>query len=682
MKAGHRRQEADGSRRQTAGATLALSRLPSRAARLLPSAACLLLASATAQAYEVVLIRPTQYLADHPDRLSDASTFLGRARALLDEAGFEHHTLNEADVLQGGLSAGEFLLCAYNPDMPAEVAAAVAGFLDGGGRALFCYYLSDPLRDKLGLAPLQYAAAGDARTMEYLAAGPAPLAGQPRRVRQGSWNANLTQPTRPEVTMPARWLSADGKSSPGAALFIGPQAAFLGHVLTAGDTARKAELLAAIISHYRPGTWDLLASRVLDRAFVFRHAPDAAAFDALCRTPRARDRLAKLRDESRDIDRARQHGHGPEAFRRSRDLRVEAERLYLACLPRRKNEFRGAWVVMPGGVGDWGWEKTARAARRNRLRALFVRVEWRGEAHYKSSVLPIAEEVRSGADPLRDAVAACHKHGVQVHAWFINHNWRTPPQELIDEFSAQGRWQVSPEGEDRVLEGGSRVYWLNPSDPRNVELQAKMMAEVARDYDVDGVHFDYIRYENYSGSYGAADRERFERDTGLTLASWPADVLPRRGDTPAGRLHEQFLEWRVTQVSNVVKACSEAVRAARPSCKLSAAVYPAWPAHRLQVGQDWPRWLAEGWIDFVCPMNYDPPGYYERHEQRVIAQRAAAGDHPLYSGIGSYLQPDAIAVADQIVSDRRNGADGVLLFSYTADLATDILPKLRRGPLR
>ena len=381
-------------------------------------------------------------------------------------------------------------------------------------------------------------------------------------------------------------------------------------------------------------------------------------------------------------DRHPAEGRADKAFGESLSLRQDAEKLYVSCLPSKKHELRGAWVVMPGGVGDWGWGKTARVARRNGLSALFVRVEWRGQAHYKSRVLRMADEVKEGRDPLAEAVAACRKYGLEIHAWFINHNWRTPPEELIEEFSAQGRWQVAPDGEDRVWEGGDRVYWVNPSDPRNVKLQADMMAEVAREYDVDGVHFDYIRYENYSGSYGDADRERFERDTGLKADKWPEDVLRGQGSRPAGKLHQPFLEWRVTQVSNVVRACSEAVRAAKPECKLSAAVYPAWPAHRLIVGQDWPRWLKEGWIDFVCPMNYDSPSYYARHERRVIAQREAAGGYPLYSGIGSWLQPDATAVADQIITDRANGTDGFLLFSYTAELGTTILPKLRRGPLR
>ena len=653
----------------TTSRLLTLSALGALAASCIPAAA-----------YEVVLLRPNAYLAENPERIGDASKFLGRARALLGEVGLRHHTINEDAALEDGFPEGEFLLCAYNPNMPRDVADAVADFLDDGGHALFCFYLTEALCEKLGLAPLEYTPAGDDELMEYVATGAEgkKLPGQPTRVLQSSWNAHLTEGLREDVRVAGRWLAADRKTSPGGALFVGPEAAFLGHVFTEGDTARKAALLTSVVSHYQPGTWDLVAERALQGVFDFRHAPGLEGMRELCDRRYDRKRLGEIDVKLNRIAMLRAAGRSRKAFQRAQALRAEAERLYISALPTRKRELRGAWVVMPGGVGDWGWEKTARVAKRNGLTDLFVRVEWRGIAHYKSKVLRQDEDVEAGADPLAECLEACHKHGLKVHAWFINHNWRTPPEDLIKEFSEAGRWQFGPDGQDRVLEGGQRVYWVNPSDPRNVKLQADMMSEVAREYRVDGVHFDYIRYENYSGSYGKADRARFEADTGLEVREWPGDVLR----SPRGRLNGEFLEWRVQQVSSVVEACSEAVREANPECKLSAAVYPAWPNHRLIVGQDWPEWLEEGWIDFVCPMNYDAPSYYSRHEGRVLAQREAAGGYPLYSGIGAWLQPSAIDVADQVVTDRNNGADGILFFSLTEQFATEVLPKLRRGPLK
>ncbi|MGQ9731868.1 MAG: glycoside hydrolase family 10 protein [Candidatus Zipacnadales bacterium] len=632
--------------------------------------------------YEVVILRPNQYLADNPNKINEVTEFLNYARAALDEARLKHHTIDENEALATGIPPDEFLLCAYNPKFPESVQTAISKFMDAGGHALFCNYLPDELRQRLKLSTLEYVQAGEKKSLEFIVRGPHDLPGQPKRVRQSSWNAHLTKPLSPEVFIAGQWLGIDGHTSPGAALLVGPEAAFLGHVLTSGDVQGKSALLISVISHYRRGTWNLVAKRTLEQLFSFRHAPDIQAFEKLCPTDWHRERLSRLKARAWRAELLRRVGRRRKAFERSRALRKEAEELYLACLPTRRHEFRGAWVVMPAGVGDWGWERTAQAAKQGGLDALFVRVAWRGTAHYKSQVLRLAEEIKAGEDPLAEAIKACHRQGLEIHAWFINHNWRIPPADLIEEFSKEGRWQIGPDGKEGIMEGSERVYWLNPSDLRNIALQAQMMAEVAREYEVDGVHFDYIRYENYAGSYGEDDRRRFETDTGLKVAKWPDDVLPGTEQRPPGQLHEEFLEWRVQQINNVVEACSKAVRAVRPDCKISAAVYPAWPSHRLMVGQDWPHWLREGWIDFVCPMNYDAPDYYMRHVRRVMNQREVAGTYPLYSGIGSWLQPDAVAVADQIVADRENGADGFVLFSLTPELAEDVLPQLRKGPLR
>ena len=213
------------------------------------------------------------------------------------------------------------------------------------------------------------------------------------------------------------------------------------------------------------------------------------------------------------------------------------------------------------------------------------------------------------------------------------------------------------------MEGGDRVYWVNPSDPRNVTQQAEMMAEVAANYAVDGVHFDYIRYENYNGSYGEADRQRFEEWRREPVANWPDDVLIGTRDRPAGPLHGFFCRWRTDQVSEVVRACAEAVRKASTDCKLSAAVYPSFPYHRKSVAQDWARWLRNGWLDFVCPMTYDSPGYYDRHLDRVGRQRPAA-EGQLMVGIGAWLHGDAITIADQYYESALKDVDFIKKFIF------------------
>ncbi len=628
----------------------------------------------------MVLLRPTRYLAEKPGMASEVHRYLQNARDILETAGLRHHTIDEETVLDAGFPEGEFLMCPYNPYMQADIAGAIGAFLDKGGHALLCYFCEESLRPRLGIGDLLYTSGGDGDLFQNLQpTGYAPP-GMPARVKQSSWNAYLLASIDETVGQPVmEWIAADGYTNYGPALVMSEEAAWFGHVMTRGDFGNKAAMLLSVIGRRHPEVWDRAAKWAARTDLGFRYAKDVAGLVKLAAGTPAEDRARTL---ARDLGSLRDQATGGapwEAFREAADVRARAESVYLASLPSRPDKMRGVWVVSVEGVGNWGWDKTARIAKENGLTDLFVRVEWGGRANYRSKVL--RERIGPDEDPVADGIAACHKYGLKYHAWFINLNWRKPPQEIIDEYAAKGFWQISPEGENRVSEGRDKVYWLNPSEPGVVKLQADMMSEVAANYAVDGVHFDYIRYENYSGSYGERDRQRFEKWARIKAENWPADVLRGPGDEPDGKLHERFCEWRWEQVSTVVRAVSEAVRRANPTCKLSAAVYPSWPYHRKSVGQDWALWLHEGWIDFICPMAYDTPGNFERHTDRVRRQREAAEDKPLMVGLGSWLHPGPVSVAEAIVADRELGADGFLFFSYTPQLGQTILPALRQSVL-
>ena len=633
---------------------------------------------AVAESFDVVLLRPSGYLSEHPRAGSEVHKYMQSARDILEVAGLRHHTIDEQEALSNGLPSGEFLLCPYNPNMSADVAAAIRSFLDGGGHALFCYFCEDSLRERLGIGDLLYTPGGEADLFRYLEPTCFAPPGAPDRVEHRSWNAFLLASIDEHRAKPVmEWIAADGKTNYGPALVMSGEAAWFGHVMTPGELPGKAQMLLSVIGRWEPEVWDRAVEWVLRPDLGFRYAPDVIGLQELARGRASEARARELANAFETLRNGAGKRPAWEVFEEAVELRSGVEGAYLAALPTRDDKLRGAWVVSPRGVGDWGWEKTARVASENGLTDLFVRVGWGGRANYKSKVLPM--RISEDEDPVAEGIAACHKHGLKYHAWFINFNWRTPTAAIIEDISAKGLWQIAPDGEERIQEGRDRVYWLNPSEPGVVELQAAMMAEVAREYAVDGVHFDYIRYENYSGSYGERDRQRFEAWASVKSDDWPDDVLRARGDKPAGKLHEQFCEWRCEQVSQVVRAVAEAVRAVRPTCQLSAAVYPSWPYHRKSVAQDWARWLNEGWIDFVCPMTYDTPGRFERHTDRVRRQREAAGDKPLMVGIGSWLHPGPVSVAECIVADRELGADGFLLFSYTPALGEHILPALRDG---
>lgn len=138
--------------------------------------------------------------------------------------------------------------------------------------------------------------------------------------------------------------------------------------------------------------------------------------------------------------------------------------------------------------------------------------------------------------------------------------------------------------------------------------------ELATNYAVDGLHFDYIRYS--------------ERGSPYTHNVWgyhPGAVarfntLHGHTGTPAAD-DPDWLQFRRDQVTALVRKTWLSVRAARPEVCVSAACI-AWglapvdataaafessSAHR-QVLQDWRGWLEEGIVDLAVPMVYQHYG--------------------------------------------------------------------------
>jgi uncharacterized lipoprotein YddW (UPF0748 family) len=218
---------------------------------------------------------------------------------------------------------------------------------------------------------------------------------------------------------------------------------------------------------------------------------------------------------------------------------------------------------------------------------------------------------------------------------------------------------------------GEVTDWLNPADPQNFQLEVDSMLEVVRKYDVDGIHFDYIRYPNNNLDYSDFSRRKFETDMGLKVTNWP-------GDCHTGALHDQYRDWRAAQITRLVETVSREARKIRPGVKISAAVFGDYPSCRDSVGQEWPLWAQRGYVDFLCPMDYTDDD--ERFTKWIQSQKKLVGDVPLYPGIGATASRSTLTadrVVGQIQIARSLGAEGFTVFNLSEQTAKAILPGVR-----
>ena len=181
-------------------------------------------------------------------------------------------------------------------------------------------------------------------------------------------------------------------------------------------------------------------------------------------------------------------------------------------------ELRGIW--MHATQTKTPREADALVARIDKanLNAVFLHVwYWGGQAFFESELCPMGDGVQAGYDPLGYMVKQCHRRGIQVHAWFVNGAYgATQPKHALDKHPD---WAVD--------EGAGGSLWYDFGKPEVRRFQSDLMIECLRKYDIDGLHFDYIRYgpkqcycDHCQNEF--ARRYGFEPMTGARRTTFPA----------------------------------------------------------------------------------------------------------------------------------------------------------------
>lgn len=622
-----------------------------------------------ALASDVAIVLATEAITQTPDEASSVRTFAEGMQAMLDAADIPADMVDDAQVAAGGLAGHRVAILPHCPYLAPETLAALTEFAEGGGKLIACYTLAPEIARLLSVGNLTYVRAEPADQFATFVFEPGAVPGVPERVGQGSWNITGVTPG-PGARVIAWWEDRAGNRAPQPAIVQSENGLFIAHVLTRDDLDGKATMLTALIGLFVPDVWLRAAENAIARATKVGPFTDAAALRQFALSNAAdtpgEARVSELLGQAEaalGAARASQVADPPAACQQAAKARQAFRDAYALAHRPRAGEFRAVWEHSGGGaLGNWE-DSIANLADAG-FTAVVPNMWWGGLAHYDSAYLPHSSLFERRGDQIAQCIEAAHKRGIEVHPWKVNWNLLTAPDSFVEQMRREGRLAVSASGETG--------RWLCASHPDNLQLEIDTMLEVARKYDVDGIHFDYIRYESDEWCYCDGCRERFQRDTGLTVANWPSQCY-------SGDLRQAYRDWRCEQITRLVRAVSEQVHREKPYLKVSAAVFSDYPGCRTYVGQDWVKWVREGLLDFVCPMDYSDNDRWFR--QTVSRQNADIGGRiPFYPGIGASapgLPPDQVLYQAQLA--REIGADGFIIFQHAADTAANHIPMLGRS---
>jgi uncharacterized lipoprotein YddW (UPF0748 family) len=343
-------------------------------------------------------------------------------------------------------------------------------------------------------------------------------------------------------------------------------------------------------------------------------------------------------------------------------------------------ELRGLWVdAFHAGLRTSTEARQVIAdARTGGFNSVFVQVRKRGDAYFRGGIEPVASDVAAGFDPLAELIREAHdtqggKPRIQVHAWVVAYNiWNQRlglPQQGSHPFRLHADW-LTRDRSGETWDGSN--YAFDPGHPEVQEYTHGVVMDLIRRYDVDGLHWDYIRYNGPEWGYHPESVTRFNRLHGRTGQPLQDDAA--------------WLQFRRDQVTALVRRTYLSAHQLKPDLIVSAATIAwapgiqaasQWPqsAPNRQALQDWRSWMEEGILDLNVPM------LYFRQNERAAdwsAWSLFAKDHRyrrgVALGVGAYLNTLSNGLAQARTTRRPTArsapADGVVFYSRAVP-ATD-----------
>jgi uncharacterized lipoprotein YddW (UPF0748 family) len=310
--------------------------------------------------------------------------------------------------------------------------------------------------------------------------------------------------------------------------------------------------------------------------------------------------------------------------------------LVSTAFTQKNTEFRATWLVTWDLVNSNNSVDANKALCRrildNHEKANMNAVLWHarqsGTAYYDSDIEPwghYAGGSNPGYDIFEYAVQQAHNRNMEIHAWInVFHCSSTQPGTPAAEHP---EWVCT--NEDGIFM--TKYRCLSPGLPEVREYLTRITMEVVRKYDVDGIHFDFVRWNEYDEDDmqpglakiaenkildGQVSEDRINRLNTLGTKRFIYDSQhPANGGIPDG--FNSWENWRRWSVTEFVKMAHDSIQAVKPWVRLSVAAlgkynWTSWQGYGT-VFQDAALWFNEGYIDQLTPMHYhwlQPESFY------------------------------------------------------------------------
>lgn len=280
-------------------------------------------------------------------------------------------------------------------------------------------------------------------------------------------------------------------------------------------------------------------------------------------------------------------------------------------IPKVEREFRGAWIATVANI-NWPSRKDLTTEEQkneaisildklkdNHFNAVIFQARPQCDALYKSDIEPWSYYLsgKQGRapdpyyDPLEFWIEEAHKRGMELHVWLNPYRAHHIGGGEVSEFS------VVKKHSDLVVKLRSGYWWLDPSKKETQDYSFSVVMDIAKRYDIDGIHFDdyFYPYPSYNNDEDFPDEE-----------GWNNYL------SNGGRLEKA--DWRRDNINVFIQRIYNGIKEIKPNVKFGLSPFGIWRPRNPesiegfdqfnQLYADAKRWINEGWVDYWAPQLY------------------------------------------------------------------------------
>ena len=306
-----------------------------------------------------------------------------------------------------------------------------------------------------------------------------------------------------------------------------------------------------------------------------------------------------------------------------------------------------------------------------------------GVSYYHSDILVPHEIFGKRYDEYKDYlecfIEEAHKLNIEVITWVQVFRARETGEPLAPCYKEE--WLS-------IDYDGNTCNFFDSTNPEVHEFLLRQFSELVQNYHIDGIEYDYIRYDDsniiYYPSkiidygYTEVSIKMFKELYGYSESEDIKEILKNE------KSRWEWVEFKKQRITDLLETSKVELSKLNPNLTFTAAVYYD-PATINTFMQDWPKWLDNETINYVEPMMYQKDtSYFINHDVGLfisaiinqddlyIKKKVVFGISPVVYG-GSYL--DYIDQMEYVLNLHSSYSIFCCLYIYTYSKLVNTLKK-------